>query len=402
MTTKRLPVYIDIINFILTLIIICSVDMLISAGMKMPCTVYEVLAFLAVIVWSYFLREVVRWLWVYLPANALMFVLCNMSSQPDLARVKVGIVVLLFCLLNVNYWINDRAGTMDIHYAVTAVIAGAYIFCERQENVATADMLYALCVIFVALEMLKMLLGNYRELALSGQLTDDMPVREIYKNNSIGAAGVMLLVLLTMICVKAEGLIEFIRGIWFSLASRIGVLFHVEDEIIEEEIIQSPAIGMPPVVPGEESILSLILHYIEIGLYVVTVAVLLYALVKFVIFVIKNYSKRDIGKREYRSFTVDNETRERLTRADSNKEELGGFFKTPTQKIRAIYRKKLCSLKKSGSDIRETLTPRENSNSASRDGHNIAEATSMYEYVRYSANPVTTKEDVARFKQLIK
>lgn len=402
MTTKRYPIYIDIINFILILILATSVDMLISAGMGIYCTMYEIVAFMAIIVWSYMLREMVRWLLVYIPLNALMFALCAISSQPDVARVKVGIVVLLFILLNINYWIGNKTGTMDIHYCVVAIVAVAYIYCNQRGSEEYAGILYSLCICFVLLEMIKKLLENYRDIVISGQLTDDMPVREIFRNNTIGAVGVMLLVIMSMMFVKADGLIAWIKGLWFSIASRIGTLFHVENVVEEKVIEQRPIIDVVSPVPEKDGILAQILHIIELGLYAAAVALIIYGAVKLLIFIVKNLSVRDIEKREFRSFAGEHETREKIKRVEADDEEGFRLFKAPNEKIRNMYRKKLRSLKKSGTDIRETMTPRENSQSALKNSHDIAGATAMYEYVRYSANPVTSKEDVARFKQLIK
>lgn len=403
MTTKRFPIYIDIINLILALIVIASVDMLISVGMGKSCTAYEILAFLAVMVWSYLLRELVAWLWLYIPLNAVMFLLCTMSGQPDLARVKVGIVVLLFALLNISYWTSGRDGTMDIHYGIVGVVAVAYIYCSQKDHVEAAGVLYALCVCYVLLEMLKKLLENYHEIALSGQLTDDMPVREIFRNNSIGAIGIMVLVIMTMILVKAEGLIAWIKSIWFKLASGIGTLFKVDFDIEEKtQEVQTIQYGSMPPVQQEDNLLTRILDILEIALYVAAVVILIYGFVKLLIYIVRYLMRRDLGNREYRTFSDERETRERIRRVENDSEEGFGLFKTPKEKIRNIYRKKLRNLKKSGSDIRETMTPRENSSSALKNNHDITDATAMYEYVRYSANPVTTKEDVARFKQLIK
>ena len=77
--------------------------------------------------------------------------------------------------------------------------------------------------------MLRQIIASFHELSRSGQLTDDMPVRDIFRNNTMFASAVMAVAAACMLFIRSDSLVRFINRMvyqfWMGLSSRISELF---------------------------------------------------------------------------------------------------------------------------------------------------------------------------------
>ena len=402
MTTKYYPIIIDTINLILFVLIITAIDLFFTTSIGVEFSFWEIVCFFVIVFWSYFIRKCINYLWLYIPMNALMFATWFIPQLMTATKIKVLVAVLFLVVLNISYWTNDSADIMKIHYGFVLLIVAAYIGCEYFGNDYYALILYGICILFLVLEMIKKLFENYYELANSGQLTDNMPVREIISNNTRSAVGVTVGIVIAMILVKAEGLIRILKELWFAFAAFIGSLVKPVESvsrIYEEEPVDN---GTVPPIPVKSGWLDVLLSILEIILFIALIAVSCFLIYKMVKGIIMLYGRRESEKEKYNVFSNTLEIKEKVKLKKNNDNEYKFFGKSYSDKIRYLYRRRLLSLKRYGNDIKETNTPRENCASAFKNNTNISDATAMYEYVRYSDKPLITKEFFADFKKNIK
>ena len=74
-----------------------------------------------------------------------------------------------------------------------------------------------------------------------------------------------------------------------------------------------------------------------------------------------------------------------------------GFGGTPSQKVRRIYRKKILSLKRRDQELKESLTPKEQTEEVALT--DAKEMLDLYEKARYGREECS-KEDTKRMKEL--
>lgn len=145
---------------------------------------------------------------------------------------------------------------------------------------------------------------------------------------------------------------------------------------------------------------------VEYGFLGLTVCIVLYAIVRFVIMIARFYAHRSVNRVRKMTFSDMVEIRERIGRQDTRRKtgSRRGFFKTNAEKIRALYRNYVRSLKKAGLIIRENQTPLENAGALSevsgRPLTEMVDITNLYDLARYGGRE-PDREDVVRMEKLI-
>jgi hypothetical protein len=397
MTTKRFPIYRDAINLIMLYLIVMSADMTLSSGMQFYIPASEYAAIGAVLTVSYLLREHITKMYIYLICHAVMVAACIMVPIDITSKVKIVFIAIVVCAFDIYNWFNGLESMPDIFWGCGGLILLAFFMSSGAFEFGYSKIIFNMGILFVTFLLVRMLISNFYDLSRSGQLTDDMPVRELFKNNTYIAAGIILLAIAFMIFVRTDELIQKINDIVYLILKRFWLVimpFVTAEEGSIDYGMARPK--MPDLPAAEDNIFAQLLRILEALLSVMIAALLIYFIFKLIMTVIRVLTKDRLRRyRSHRSYRVKNEVRERLSRTDTTRESRKSVFKTNIQKVRQIYRKELISYKKKGANIKQTRTPFENRSEVLRSkGNDISDATRIYEKVRFCVGYEVLKQDV--------
>ena len=404
MKAKRFLIYVDCINIILLyLIVIAAYTLFFEPSMKAKVSLFEYLAVGGLLVYFYFVRDYIESLVFYLIANCLavaaMFLAPDFHSKLRLVAFAIGCFII-----NVYYWMNDRASSaMDIHFGMVAELVGVgAISAYLGYDILTVRVFY-FAVAFVFLQCLKTLFDNTYELLISGQVTEDMPVQEMFRNNYFFAGIIMAICIFLMLFVRADGLIQLLRSVAFYvgkgimfLAGKVLNFFASFLEVDSGEMLElESSVGEVE----EVGVLGQLWEIVSALLILAIVVLVLFYVVKGIRSFFKEYRRRDRKKHSTMVFKTENEVRERLERDDKSRGTGSFFRRTNNEKIRYIYKKKMLSYIKKGNAIKGTNTPVENAGVLLNcGGPDIGKMTALYEKTRYSGREATAA-DVSAMKE---
>lgn len=407
MKTKVFLILGDFINVILLYFLVISVVSVVDTGKEITITRYEYLAIGVLLVVFYFVREYLTHIILFTLANAGAFA-AALALAPTLgAKVRIGIVAGVFLIFNYWYWVNGRGSSaIDIHWALVGVlmavsIAGAY----RHTDMLVVRSFY-LTVAFVALQALKEILLNAYELANTHQLTNDMPVREIYRNSFVFAGIIIALCVVVMVFINTDKLVNVLSG--FAEYILLILLYLVKKLLVFDK--KRPQEVTPDELPRlrnsietqNPGILDQILNVIEALIVVFVLVLIIIGIVKAVRTFFREYVHRERNVRRGTVFKKNNEVREKISRNDKASSTGSAFRRTNYEKVRYMYKKKMVSFIKKGKPVLETATPWENATAVSRNnGPDIGNMTGIYEKIRYGCNEVSN-EEVAAMKESIR
>ena len=412
MTTKRFPIYRDFINLILLYMLCISFMMVLASSLHMNILPMEYLGVVVVLLGSYVLREKIKMLLVTLILHLVLIGVCILFPMIDApGKTRLVIMAIVVSILDLHNWVNKEKSVPDIHPGLGAILFGAILLTSGKFEIGYSAVIYYMGVGFVVLIMVRFLIINFYELSLTGQLTSEMPVREIFRNNSIAVMGITLLAAIAMLFVKADKLILALNRFGYYVWEKISAfLERVLSNKMDEETTRFPPLAdygrLLQELANEEpdnSLFTLLMRLFESLLILLCIVVVIYCVSKALLFLWRAlFGKRTISAKKYKSFTVKNEVRQSL-RQEAASERRSSLFKTPAEKIRHLYKKELRKYKKSGADIRNTKTPCENSNVVlAAVGANLGEATQLYESVRYNDPDLATAADVSKLKSCFK
>ena len=401
MTTKRFPIYLDMINLILLYFLIMSFDMTLSSGMRFVIRPSEYIGMGLVVFVSYLIREKINRMYLYVILHVVMIALCILPPLDVMCKVKLVFVAILFFIFDIYNWFNGVESTPDIYWGTGFIVLLAFFLSTGEFEFGYSKTIFNMGIMFAALLLVRMLIANFYELSRSGQLTEDMPVRELFRNNALIATGIIILAVLLMAFVRSDPLIRKINEIIYRLLKKFWdfISYYVTSD--EGSMSQNRQRQVMPDLPEMgDSIWAQLLQIFEALMTVLIAVLIIYFIIKCVIGIIGMMSgNRTKRIRSHRSYRVKNEVRERLTRADTKEDKRRGFFKTNAEKVRHIYKKGLLSYKHKGADVRETKTPDENRKEVlDYKGHDITAATKIYEKVRFCVGYEATKQDVSDIK----
>ena len=235
-----------------------------------------------------------------------------------------------------------------------------------------------------------------------------MPVKEIFRNNTLVTAVIILFVTGAMLFVRADRLVLALNRIAYFLWEEIAYVLSRTFEGHEE-------LDMPPMEDmgfllrelatedADGGFFALIIRLISAAVVLLCIVLILYFACKALILLLQSlFGKREKRTKRYKSFQMKNEIRQSI-REESLKEPRSGIFKTPYEKLRELYRKELKRYKKAGVDVRNTGTPEENRAAIlTKKGVDLREVTELYEKARYGSENEVDNADVAAMKNSIR
>ena len=403
MTTKRFPLYQDIINLILAYLVIISIDMVLSSGMRAHIPVIEYVAIALIGLYTYILKEFVTKMYIYAALHMVMVAICIFIPADELSKVKIVIIAVVYCIIDAHNWISGLKSSEDVHVGLLGAIFFSFIFCSGKYEFGYSKAVYYMGVMFIVLVLVRMIVTNFYDLSRSGQLTDDMPVRELFKNNSLIASGIIVMIVTFMIFVRSDELIRILNNWLYNIMEKIvGVIFRAVLEEPENGTDDLLGFLNPNNLPQQDEggFVYYLIRILEAVLAVFIIILLIWILVKIVTGIFSLLTDtRERRFHGYRSYKVKNEIRERLSRDEVSSERSRSLFLTPVEKLRHIYRKELISYKKSGVEIRSYKTPKEHCDLIySSKGHDISEVTGIYERARYKVGYEVTSKDISELK----
>ena len=389
------------INLTLLYILIMSFDMTLSSGMRFVIRPSEYIGMGLILFVSYLLREKVNRMYIYVILHAVMIMLCILPPLDVMCKVKLVFVAILFFIFDIYNWFNGVESTPDVYWGTGFIVLLAFFLSTGEFEFGYSKIIFNMGIMFATLLLVRMLIANFYELSRSGQLTEEMPVRELFRNNAFIAAGIIILAVLLMMFVRSDPLIRKINEIMFKILKKFWdfISYYVTSD--EGSLSQNRQRQVMPDLPEMgDSIWAQLLQIFEALMSVLITVLIIYFIIKCVVGLVGMMTgSRTKRIRSHRSYRVKNEVRERLTRADTKEDKRKSFFKTNAEKVRYIYRKELLSYKHKGADVRETKTPYENKREIyDYKGHDISAATRIYEKVRFCIGYEATKQDVSDIK----
>ena len=136
-------------------------------------------------------------------------------------------------------------------------------------------------VAFVVLVLIRNMIANFYELTQTGQLDDDMPVREIFRNDMVITSVIIALIAGAMLFVRADKLILALYRIGYAFWRKLSSFLSVMPED-NEQPINPPMQEMDLLLEelatqeGDAGLLGVILRLIGAGLVLMSIVVIVY------------------------------------------------------------------------------------------------------------------------------
>ncbi len=409
MTTKRFPVYRDILNLCMLYLLLLSLFMVTASSIHIRILPAEYLGIGIVIVCCYLMRELIRGLWLYILLHLLMIAVCFFFPLDNAGKTRLVITVMVMSLLDLHNWISGEKSVTDMHPGLGVLFAGALFFTGGKFEFGYSAMVYYMGVAFVILFFLRKLITGFYDLSLTGQMDDDMPVGEIFFNNSLITLFIIAGVCASMLFVRADRLILSLNRLAYFVWLRIsGFLSRMLDGQSQqqtlpdfsamEELMRELAQSEP-----DNGIFVMFMRLLESLIVLLCIVVIVYCSIAVIRFVVRAlFEKRNRRNRRYKTYQHKNEVRQSL-RAEAGEKKRSSIFRSPYEKVRDLYKKEMMRQKKAGAVIRNTRTPVENREGVRMaNGTDLSAVTELYERVRYAEKQKTTAEDVSQIRNLIR
>ena len=408
MTTKRFPMILDLLNIGMRYLLLVSFFMMIASGVHIRMQLPEFVGLGIVLIACYMMREHVRVLWIYVLLHALLIGACLLVPMESTGTLRLSITAVVMLLFDLHNWINHDLSVRELHPGLGALFLPVLLFLGRQPDYEYSAAVYYMGIAFAVLVLIRLVVKNFYELSQSGQLDDDMPVKEIFRNNTLVTAVIILFVTGAMLFVRADRLVLALNRIAYFLWEKIAYVLSRTFEGHEE-------LDMPPMEDmgfllrelatedADGGFFALIIRLISAAVVLLCIVLILYFACKALILLLQSlFGKREKRTKRYKSFQMKNEIRQSI-REESLKEPRSGIFKTPYEKLRELYRKELKRYKKAGVDVRNTGTPEENRAAIlTKKGVDLREVTELYEKARYGSENEVDNADVAAMKNSIR
>ncbi|MCR4690991.1 MAG: hypothetical protein K5739_06595 [Lachnospiraceae bacterium] len=410
MSTKRFYFYRDLINLILLYLLILPFFIAIATGMKAPVSAGEYIALALIIAAFYLTESLIRKFYLLLILQ--LGVLAGVYYLPfgAVSRFRIISAALLFACWAIYLFFHEKKVIPNISPLCCAVQFAAFAFATGKRSIGYGSEIFYMGILFILLCLVRMLVVNFHELSLSGQFTDEMPVGEIFRNNSFMALGVLILTALSMLFVHADRLILAINKLIYHVILLISRA--LERALQGEEAAQATSQIAPDYTemlkmlsePGEENLfLTQLIRVLDAILVQAVGLIIAYGILKLLVFFYRLlFAGKKASPKKHNTYRVKNEVRERIRNEDGTLAK-NPFVKRPDEKIRALYKKELLRHKKAGANVQKTHTPTQNAGFIlANSGVNLADATDLYETVRYNTAYEAKEKDVSGMKNLLK
>ena len=409
MTTKRFPLYRDILNLCMIYLMLLSCFMALASGMKMTIRPLEYVGLALMLICSYLMREKIKMLWLSILLHILLTGIFVFWPVDGIGRLKLAVAALVISLLDLRNWITKDKSVHDVMHGLGLIFLVCLILTSGKFEYGYSTAVYYMGVAFVGLILIRDLVKNFYLMIMNGKQDSDMPVREIFRNNALITALIALGSMAAMIFIRSDSLVlalnRLVYNIWKKFAEVIVELFDVEEEYQEQPVFRGIEQMLDELSTEDSgnSFLTMIIRITEAALALFCIVVLAYCAYRLAVVLWRAlFSKRELRPKRYKSFQVKNEVRQSLKAEDYGKKNRR-FFKTAAEKVRDIYRKELKKFRKAGAGVRNTATPAENRVSVLKNsGMDIGAATALYERVRFRDEDTADAKDVSDIKDLFR
>ena len=385
-----------------------SLFMALATGIHIPMMPLDFIGTGFVFLCCYLIREHVRWLWVYVVLHFAVLGSVLILPLENVGKLCLMILTIVLFLRDLYNWFNNDKSIHDLHVGIGTLFIPVLIYTSIHIEFGYAASVYYMGVAFVVLVLIRNMLTNFYELSQSGQLDDDMPVREIFRNDMVITTVIIALIAGAMLFVRADKLILALNRIDYALWRMLTNFLSRMSEGSEQPFsppVQDMDILLKELATqeGDVGFLGVILRLIAAGIILMCIVVIVYCIIRMIYYFVRALlEKRGKRTKHYKTFQTKNEVRQSL-REEAVKERRRGFFRTPYKKFRNLYRSEMKKQKKAGADVRNTRTPEENRVSIlSKKGVDLREATDLYEQFRYAPEKEVTASDVTDLKNRIK
>lgn len=408
MTTKRFPFYRDLINLSLLYMLTISFFMALATRIHIPMMPLEFIGIGFVFLCCYLICENVRWLWVYVVLHFAVLGSVMIIPLDSAGKLCLMVLTVVIFIRDLHTWLNHDKSIRDLHAGMGLLFIPALLYTSIHTEFGYAASIYYMGVAFVVLILIRNLLANFYELTQTGQLDDDMPVKEIFRNDTLITAVIIALITGAMLFVRADKLILALNRLGYALWRILSNFLSRTSEGGEQPDIPQVEymdLLLEDLATQEEDVgfFGGVLRIIVAGLMLMCIVMVVYCIGRMLLyFVWVLLEKKGTQTKPYKTFKTKNEVRQSL-REEAIKERRHGIFRTPYEKFRNLYRSEMKKQKKAGADVRNTRTPEENRVSIlSNKGIDLRDATDLYEQFRYSTEAEVTTSDVTDLKNRIK
>ena len=201
MITKRFPLYHDLLNIGMLYMLIISFFMMLATNMHIPIMPLEFIATGVILISCYLLREHVSRLRMYVILHFVMIVVCLFLPLEGTGKLRLTITAVVLFLFDLRNRINHKKSVRDLPAVLGVLFIPILFYTGIGSEFGYTAAVYYMGVTFVVLVLIRKLIRNFHELSKTGQLNDDMPVKEIFRNNTVisvviiaGITGAMLFI----------------------------------------------------------------------------------------------------------------------------------------------------------------------------------------------------------------
>lgn len=349
---------------------------------------------------KYFITYVLMQIGIPVIAGLITFRM-GLLSYPSFA------VICIISIFGFYQRMSKEKGNFELSgYLKTAFVIVLYFF----SCIEKVDQVRELLIYVVFAELLMTIFGS--NIIAGNQFIQDREhasvmssgrMRQINVWLTSGYIGILGLCMLVVSKLSFTKLRKVIGDMLIWIIKAIVGLFQITEPLEEpmQSVVEQQ--GMMPIPePNEPSLILIIIE--KILFFFVTVAIIagiLYVLVRMVRFLYQRFQmKTENDYIEEQEFLFPLQHR-RLSKKNKNPRKERHFLKTPQEKIRAYYKKRLQGFWGNESSIPIYLTPTQQCDKGKEQGQDIPEnVKQLYELARYSNEPLE-KKDVLKMRNLI-
>jgi hypothetical protein len=351
----------------------------------------------------YTVRKVSARVWQFLLGHllALAGLLLLLPAYP--MQIITGVSVVFLFLFSVTARFAREWQTADqpklLHLGVLALVyIGGWALKDTQLMEQCFAMALTACVLYFLywrLSALKEYVENNRDSAY-------FPERQVKRvsRSMLGIYTLLMTGCMILLSIVPAGpwVSSFGRGLLAALRWFFGLFRGCGSEQNEEPYVESTPVEdmtMPPVDENPGSPIWDWLWKIFSALILLLLAAgLVYLIVRLCARLYQDFYHKDDGDGDRKEFVRPTDRTDKVRRETKTGLGFGG---TPSQKVRRIYRKKILSLKRRDQKLKESLTPREQTEEVALT--DAKEMLALYEKARYGREECS-KEDTKRMKEL--
>ncbi len=399
MKTKALQNGINVLNIAIIYLLISSLYLGITAFYHFRFSAIYYIAIIIPIIWNYILRKKIHFLIPYVILGVLPIIVSFVivKSMENISIIFIPAEFLVYSILNFRFWTNtNRPVTGQPGMLPGLIIVICYIMIPSSEHIYDI-VLYAYAVIFVCLIIARKWLSNMLYLGTSGQLTSNMPVKDIYKSSLRATFITTVISGLLMIFIKTDKLITLLANLGYKLKELfiliISSLFQLNPDY-SDEVDFTPIDFSNEKTPPQSTYATLIDGIITTVILSVILVLLLRLIIRIIISLLY---KNEKTPKEKVITGGGNEKIERLTFFKNRSKAKPP--KNNSEKARRIYKKRLLKYRKNGVIIHNMNTPHEHRvNILKSKNEDISIATSIYEKARYRSCEIITDKELNDLK----